>query len=255
MHPATHTHLRAKDSGETMLAHTLHVVRIARQICANLPFPAAERAALTPLLVQLAAFHDLGKCASGFQAGLRQKQAWGHRHEILSTSLATQLNPQLEAAGLLAIITHHRNLPPWDGTEQEKCLPDDELPYDDAPVWRTMVAELQENSAALQAFLDELARLGVCLRHHFLALGFGAGQLGLYLLGMGQALSDLLTPHLQQLEDSSIGEPVQDGAYDAEAGYLGQELRPVYTEGRDDTFDGSATDCFRHCLPHQYGRS
>jgi CRISPR-associated endonuclease/helicase Cas3 len=158
MHPATHTHLWAKDSGETMLAHTLHVVRIARQICANLPFPAEERAALTPLLVQLAAFHDLGKCASGFQAALRQKQAWGHRHEILSTALATQLNPHLEDAGLLAIITHHRNLPPWDGTEQEKCLPDDELPYDDAPVWRAMVAELQENSAGLRAFLDELAR-------------------------------------------------------------------------------------------------
>ena len=158
MNQPEHVHLWAKDTGETMLAHTLNVVRMARQICVNLPFPAEERVLLSSLLTQLAAFHDLGKCASGFQETLRRKQAWGHRHEILSTALAAQLNPQLEAAGLLAIITHHRNLPSMDGTEREKCLPDDELPYDDAPTWDTMVEELQENASALQELLDELAR-------------------------------------------------------------------------------------------------
>jgi CRISPR-associated endonuclease/helicase Cas3 len=150
------TDLWAKDTRETLLAHTLNVVRVAQQLCANLPFAAEDRAALSVLLTQLAAFHDLGKCASGFQAALRSKQSWGHRHEILSTALAAQLNPQLEAAGLLAIITHHRSLPPSHITEQEKCLPNDELPFDDAPTWQAMVAELQTNADALQALLDEL---------------------------------------------------------------------------------------------------
>ena len=93
--------------------------------------------------MQLAAFHDLGKCASGFQSALRQKGSWGHRHEILSTALAAQLNPQLEAAGLLAIITHHRSIPSDHTTERERCLPDNELPFDDSPTWHAMVKELQ----------------------------------------------------------------------------------------------------------------
>lgn len=150
--------LWAKDTGETLLEHTRNVVHVAQQLCANLPFAAEERAALSALLKQLAAFHDLGKCASGFQAALRSKQSWGHRHEILSTALAAQLTPQLEAEGLFAVITHHRSLPPDHTTEQEKCLPSDELPFDDAPTWQAMVAELQANADALQVLLDELAR-------------------------------------------------------------------------------------------------
>ncbi len=152
------TDLWAKDTGESLLAHTLDVVRVAQQICANLPFPAKERGQFTTLLTQLAAFHDLGKCASGFQSALRTKQSWGHRHEILSTALAAQLNPQLEAAGLLAIITHHRSLPPDHTTEQEKCLPDDELPFGNSPTWQAMIAELQTNANALQVLLDALRR-------------------------------------------------------------------------------------------------
>lgn len=158
MKPDPLTNLWAKDTGETLLEHTLKVVLVARQLCANLPFAAEERAALSTVLTQLAAFHDLGKCASGFQATLRTKQSWGHRHEILSTAVAAQLNPQLDSAGLFAIITHHRSLPPDHTTEQEKCLPNDELPFDHAPTWQTMVKELQANRDALQALLDELAR-------------------------------------------------------------------------------------------------
>ena len=45
-------------------------------------------------------------------------------------------------------------------------------------------------------FLDELGRLGVGLRHHFLALGFGLGQLRFDLLGVGEALRDLFAPLL-----------------------------------------------------------
>jgi CRISPR-associated endonuclease/helicase Cas3 len=150
--------LWAKDTGETLFEHTLNVVRVTQQLCANLPCSAEERATISTLLTQLAVCHDLGKCARGFQAALRSKQPWGHRHEILSTALAAQLNPWLEVAGLLAIITHHRSLPPDYTTEQEKCLPADELPFDDAPAWHAMVAELQSNAEALQTLLDELAR-------------------------------------------------------------------------------------------------
>jgi len=95
---------------------------------------------------------------------------------------------------------------------------------------------LLEADGCRTGFLDELVRLGICLGHHFLTLGFGPGQLSLYLLGIGQTLSDLLTPHFQHLEDRSIGEPIQDKANDAEAGYLGEQVRPVYAEGRDNSF-------------------
>jgi CRISPR-associated endonuclease/helicase Cas3 len=141
-----------------MLEHSLNVVHVAQQLCANLPFATEQRAALRTVLTQLAAFHDLGKCASGFQAALRQKGSWGHRHEILSTALAARLNPQLETAGLLAIITHHRSIPSVDATEHEKCLPNDELPFDDSPTWQAMVMELQANAEGLYALLEELIR-------------------------------------------------------------------------------------------------
>lgn len=156
MRPSALDNLWAKSTGETLLQHSLNVVRVTRQLCANLPFAEEERAALATQLTELAAFHDLGKSASGFQAALRESRPWGHRHEILSASLASQLNPQLDAPSLLAVITHHRNLPAVDGTEQERCLPNNELPFDDAPAWEEMVAELQENREVLQALLDEL---------------------------------------------------------------------------------------------------
>ena len=57
--------------------------------------------------------------------------------------------------------------------------------------------------------------MSVGLRHHFLALGLGSGQLGLDLLGVGQALGDLLPPLFQHREDGPIGEPVEHGAHDA----------------------------------------
>jgi len=99
-------------------------------------------------------------------------------------------------------------------------------------------------------FLDELGRLRVGLRHHFLALGFGPRQFRVDSLGRGQALRDLFTPHFQHLEDWSIGVPVKDHAHDAEAGYLCKQLRPVQAEGRDDPLDGSATAGLHDHLRH-----
>jgi CRISPR-associated endonuclease/helicase Cas3 len=163
-----------------LLEHTLKVVQVARQVCAGLPFPPDERESLAVVLTQLALFHDLGKCASGFQAALRRKGSWGHRHEILSTALAAQLNPQLEPGGLLAIITHHRSIPPDHLTEGEKCLPSDELPFDDAPTWQAMVADLQVNADTFRALLDELSR----------ALGLAFSPLSL------EALNELGLPEM-----------------------------------------------------------
>ena len=81
------------------------------------------------------------------------------------------------------------------------------------------------SSATILFILDRLRKQNA--PRPCVALGFGPGQFGLYLLGIGQALSDLLTPHFQHLEDWSIGEAVKDKAHDAEAGYLGEQLRPV----------------------------
>ena len=56
--------------------------------------------------------------------------------------------------------------------------------------------------------LDQLGGLRVGLRHDLLALRLGPGQLGLDLLGVGQALGDLLPPLLQHRQDRPVGEPV-----------------------------------------------
>jgi len=148
--------LWAKDDGETLLEHTLNVICVAQHVCAGLPFPRAERQYLIVLLEQLAVFHDLGKCASGFQAALRRKSSWGHRHEILSAALAARVNPQLEPEALFAILTHHCNLPAI-GNEQEKCLPDNEMPFEVGPAWQEMLEELRQNEVALRALLETLA--------------------------------------------------------------------------------------------------
>jgi len=135
-----------------MLAHTLHVVRIARQICANLPFPAEERATLAPLLVQLAAFHDLGKCASGFQAALRQKQAWGHRHEILSTALGNTTEPAVRRGGFTR--DHYPTIAiclPGTTRNKKNACPTMSC-RSTMPRSAAMVAELQENSAGAPSF-------------------------------------------------------------------------------------------------------
>jgi hypothetical protein len=96
------------------------------------------------------------------------------------------------------------------------------------------------------SFFDEPGRLSIRLRHHFLALSFGPGELGLYALGVGHTQSDLLTSHFQHREDGSIGKPVKDRAHDAEADDLGEQMRPVHAEGRRNPFDPAIHDlCLR----------
>ena len=86
-------------------------------------------------------------------------------------------------------------------------------------------------------FLDEFGALGVGLRHHFLALGFGLVQLRFDFLGVGDALPDLFTPQFQHREDALVGELVEDGAHDREADDLRHQMRPVHAEGPGDLRD------------------
>jgi CRISPR-associated endonuclease/helicase Cas3 len=152
--------------GESLLQHSINITTVARQVCRQLPFPNEERTQIEGVLVQAAAFHDLGKAATGFQCMLRERSfIWKHRHETLSTALAYALNPQLDPCALFAVLTHHRSIPD-DGIagEGEKCLPPTELPPDfnglfESKDWQQMLAELRENWEALRDVVIRLARV------------------------------------------------------------------------------------------------
>ena len=145
--------LWAKDNGETLLEHTDNVVKVIKRICNSLPFPANDREHLLSVEVTLAVFHDIGKAATGFQNSLRGKGKWGHRHEILSAAVASIILPQLPKEALLAIITHHRSIPASLTTENEKCLPIDELPFEDEnQVWNSMTKEWIEQWESIKTY-------------------------------------------------------------------------------------------------------
>jgi CRISPR-associated endonuclease/helicase Cas3 len=151
--------LWAKDTGYSLLDHSLDVVRVTEMVCASLPFPPAEREKLARIGRQLAALHDVGKAASGFQDVLRGKTKRWHRHEILSAAIASQIAPEIDSEGLLAIITHHKSILPGIVRDKgEKCLPDNELPFSEPNLFRQMVSELQNNQALLEKLLNTLSQ-------------------------------------------------------------------------------------------------
>ena len=152
--------LWAKDNGETLLEHTDNVVKVIRRLCNSLPFPANDREHLLSVTTTLAVFHDIGKAATGFQNSLRGKGKWGHRHEILSAGVASITFPQLSKEALLAIITHHRSIPASITTENEKCLPLDELPFEDEnQVWNLMTKEWIEQWESVKDLLLNINKL------------------------------------------------------------------------------------------------
>src|SRR5579864_3713795 len=73
--------------GESLVEHTYAVVAALAQIASRYP-ALAERVSEARLWHRAfwsCWFHDLGKCARGFQAALRPGgQRWPHRHEVLS---------------------------------------------------------------------------------------------------------------------------------------------------------------------------
>ena len=154
---------REATEGELLLQHSTNVARNGEKLCRNLPFAPELREELAKVLLQIGAFHDLGKAAIGFQKMLRGGGNWGHRHETLSTAIARVINPNLEDCDLLAILTHHRNIP--DGLSPktgEKCLPVFELPPDfcgteDDSQWQIMLGEMFENWDSFKDLLDKLS--------------------------------------------------------------------------------------------------
>ncbi|MCZ7380508.1 MAG: CRISPR-associated helicase Cas3' [Candidatus Methanoperedens sp.] len=156
--------LWAKDNGESLLDHTLNVISVAKSICNNLPFSKEEINELLRALIIACVFHDAGKAADGFQNALREKKAWGYRHEILSTSIANELYPDMPKECLFAILTHHRCIPKSSIVPtKEKCLPFEELPsFDDEinPKWNEAINELRKNLYLLNAFFNELIKKG-----------------------------------------------------------------------------------------------
>jgi CRISPR-associated endonuclease/helicase Cas3 len=151
--------LWAKDTGYSLLDHSLDVARVTEMVCASLPFPPAEQKTIARTAKQLAALHDVGKAASGFQDVLRGKFKRWHRHEILSAAIASQIAPEIGSEGLLAIITHHKSILPGVVRDKgEKCLPGNELPFFEPNLFRQMVSELQPNRTILEELLNTLSQ-------------------------------------------------------------------------------------------------
>jgi CRISPR-associated endonuclease/helicase Cas3 len=151
--------LWAKDTGYSLLDHSLDVARVTEIVCALLPFPSAQRREIARIGKQLAALHDVGKAASGFQDVLHGETKRWHRHEILSAAIVSQIAPEIGSEGLLAIITHHKSILPGIVKDKgEKCLPDNELPFSEPNFFRQMVSELQNNRALLEELLYTLSQ-------------------------------------------------------------------------------------------------
>lgn len=147
--------------GESLLQHTLNVAKVASAVCRRLPLPFAECEALEHVLIEAAAYHDLGKAATGFQTMLRDKeQPWRHRHETLSTALARILNPQFETSALFAVLTHHRSIRNGDLKDREQ-LPLTELPPRFGMLadteWQEMCKQLRENWNELSDVIAQLS--------------------------------------------------------------------------------------------------
>jgi hypothetical protein len=83
------------------------------------------------------------------------------------------------------------------------------------------------------------------LRHYLLALSLGLRQFGFYLLAIRQTLGDQLTPRRQHPEHGLIGQQIKDETDDREADCLGNQMRPVHSEGPGNLLDLPATLSFR----------
>lgn len=146
--------LLAKDTGHTLFAHTLDVVNAARQVVENLPEGRFSKDDLHHVLDLCAAFHDVGKAATGFQAVLKREQPhWHHRrHEIISTAFAAHCD-ELSEEARLAILTHHRSLPPSGPNDNAKgSLDPFQLPGEGGEAWDAMAAEWESNREAFRRF-------------------------------------------------------------------------------------------------------
>lgn len=99
----------------SLAAHTRRVVEAASVLLAQRPAISsfAGHPCFTQWALLAAAFHDLGKAATGFQQMLLGGPRWGERHEVLSVGFLAPFADRLgeEAVDWIsaAILSHHRD--------------------------------------------------------------------------------------------------------------------------------------------------
>jgi len=150
--------LLAKSNCESLFLHTWKVVEAVRQVVDNLPEGVFDLAILRKELELAAAFHDVGKAATGFQQVLyRERRDWGgKRHEVISTAFAAHC-PELSEEAQIAILTHHRTLPD-DGQiigNPKGAIPSDQMP-DQEILFPEMIAEFDANRALFISFWEQV---------------------------------------------------------------------------------------------------
>jgi CRISPR-associated endonuclease/helicase Cas3 len=130
--------------GESLATHTAQVLKNLERLCARCPQLAEicqmprfwERATLAVL------FHDLGKCADGFQKMLRGGPVFKHRHEVLSCAFLPSLfvgDPHCDFAWVASgILSHHKDL-----LKLQKLYPQGNLFIDLPDILGTVLREIE----------------------------------------------------------------------------------------------------------------
>lgn len=150
--------LLAKSNCESLFLHTWKVVEAVRQVVDNLPYGIYDLDVLRKELELSAAFHDVGKAATGFQEVLhRERKDWGgKRHEVISTAFAAH-SSELSEEAQIAILTHHRTLP-VDGTagKEKAAIPSEQMPDEETAVWADMTSEFDANRVPFADFWKQV---------------------------------------------------------------------------------------------------
>lgn len=139
---------------ETLVDHTKRVIEMARELCSRLPLLPEDRNSARTELELVAATHDIGKAASGFQKCLLglQRDWRGRRHELLSAAFAANLGVLSEEA-VFAVMTHHKQIPGDGFHASENALEW----FDGAPPgWPNMCVEFEDNRELVVAAWREI---------------------------------------------------------------------------------------------------
>lgn len=134
--------------GESLIAHSLRVISVAKRICESLPISIAKRQEIARESALCAALHDSGKAALGFQLSLRGNH-WGRRHEMLSLAIASEVAKELSAAGLFAIATHHKPIEYFDDVFNGQ-----QIPSEKSQLWQKMTENLMIHKNLLVQYLN-----------------------------------------------------------------------------------------------------
>src|SRR5258706_15083415 len=89
---------------------------------------------------------------------------------------------------------------------------------------------LADSGGGGSGFFNQFISLGIGLGQDFLALRFGARELGLDFLRIRQALGDALSPLFEHRQNRVIRKPIETEGDDAKADSLGEEMRLIQAE-------------------------